>query len=95
MHSPGIRLMCDAIEKPPKGIHWHDLSNMARRDTLHELVLPLPWLVLSLSLYASAYWPLGFLASFMFFLCALRLNHEAIHGNLGLPHRGVVAEEDA
>ena len=24
----------------------------------------------------------------MFFLCALRLNHEAIHGNLGLPRTG-------
>ena len=58
---------------------------MRRRDSLRELALPLPWLALSLLLYAGPLWPMGAAASFMFFLCALRLNHEAIHGNLGLP----------
>ena len=71
-------------EKPPSGVNWHDLATMRPRDTLHELTLPLPWLALSFALYASPVWALGFPASFMFFLCALRLNHEAIHGNLGL-----------
>ena len=74
-------------ERAPKGVLWHDLTPMSRRDTLRELALPLPWLALSFVLYATPVWPLGFLASFMFFLCALRLNHEAIHGNLGLPRR--------
>ena len=77
-----------AVEKPPKGVAWHDLSAMTCRDTLRELALPLPWLALSLALYASPAWALGFPASFMFFLCALRLNHEAIHNNLGLPRQG-------
>lgn len=76
--------MCSPTEKAPKGIRWDDLARMRRRDILRELTLPLPWLVLSLALYASPCWALGFPASFMFFLCALRLNHEAIHGNLGL-----------
>ena len=75
-------------ERPPRGVRWHDLTDMTARDTLRELVLPLPWLALSLWLYASSLWPLGFPASFMFFLCALRLNHEAIHNNLGLSRRG-------
>ena len=83
--------MCNPTERPPAGIDWHDLRPMSRLDTLRELTLPLPWLVLSLAVYASPFWLLGFPASFMFFLCALRLNHEAIHGNLGLSRRGDIA----
>lgn len=75
--------MC-APEKAPKGIEWHDLTPLSRWQTLRELTLPLPWLALSWALYASALWPLGAVGSFMFFLCALRLNHEAIHNNLGM-----------
>ena len=81
--------MCDLhAERAPSGIRWHDLTPMRHRDTLRELFLPLPWLCLSWGLFAGPWWPLGFAAFFMFFLCALRLNHEAIHGNLGLSHRG-------
>ncbi len=75
-------------EKAPIGIRWNDLTPMERRDTLRELALPLPWLLASWALFTSPLWPLGFAASFMFFLCALRLNHEAIHGNLGLSRGG-------
>ena len=77
-----------APERPPANIPWHDLTPLSRWDTIRELTLPLPWLALSWMLYASALWPLGALGSFMFFLCALRLNHEAIHNNLGLSRRG-------
>ena len=45
------------------------------------------WMALSWVLYAASLWPLGLLASIMFFLCALRLNHEATHGNLRLSRR--------
>lgn len=75
------------MERQPVGVVWHDLQGMKRLDTLRELVLPLPWLALALVLFSSSYWPLGVLPWFAFFLCALRLNHEAIHGNLGLPRR--------
>ncbi|MGI9393568.1 MAG: fatty acid desaturase [Boseongicola sp.] len=75
-------------EKAPTGISWHDLTPMSRMDTICEIGLPLPWLFASWLLYASPFWITGPIASFMFFLCALRLNHEAIHNNLGLPHRG-------
>ncbi|MEP4196866.1 MAG: fatty acid desaturase [Aliishimia sp.] len=78
--------MCQP-EKAPKGIRWDDLTALNKWDIFRELTLPLPWLALSLALYTSAMWPLGAIASFMFFLCALRLNHEAIHGNLDLPRR--------
>lgn len=74
-------------EHPPKGIVWTDLTTLRGWETAREILHPLPWLMVSLTLYASPLWPLGFIASFMMFLCALRLNHEAIHGNLGLPRR--------
>ena len=75
-------------ERPPAGIRWHDLAPMSRIDTWRELTLPLPWLALSLALYATPVPVLGLPASFVMFLCALRLNHEAIHGNLGLTAQG-------
>ncbi|MEX0286502.1 MAG: fatty acid desaturase [Paracoccaceae bacterium] len=75
-------------ERAPKDIAWRDLTELSGRQVLVELTLPLPWFCLSLILYASPLWPLGFVASFVFFLCALRLNHEAIHGNLGVPRGG-------
>lgn len=71
-------------EAPPKGIQWHDLTSLTAWQRAVELTLPLPWLAMSWALYATALWPLGAVGSFMFFLCALRLNHEAIHNNLGL-----------
>lgn len=79
--------MPDAIEKAPCGVNWRDLTPMRGHEILRELALPLPWLALSLCLYATPFWLLGFPASFMFFLCALRLNHEVIHSNLGLSRR--------
>ncbi|UWQ33553.1 fatty acid desaturase [Leisingera sp. M527] len=78
-------------EAAPRTVIWQDLLPVTRRQRWGELTLPLPWLGLSWGLYASALWPLGAGASFMFFLCALRLNHEAIHGNLGLQRRGDIA----
>lgn len=80
--------MTEMVERAPRGVEWHDLTEMGPREILRELTLPLPWLLCSLALFASPVWPLGFLASFMFFLCALRLNHEAIHNNLGLSRTG-------
>lgn len=77
-----------ALERQPIGVAWHDLTGMTRLEQVRELTLPLPWLALSLALYASPLWVLGAGASFMFYLCALRVNHEAIHGNLGLSRRG-------
>jgi len=71
-------------ETAPAGIELADLKHISRAQAIRELTLPLPWLLLSWGLYSTSLWPLGALASFMYFLCALRLNHEAIHGNLGL-----------
>ncbi len=69
-------------------VAWRDLVTMRRRDGLIECLHPLPWLALSLPAAAFGIWPLAALASFLLFLTALRLNHEAIHHNLGFTPRG-------
>ena len=63
-------------EKPPGGIKWQDLTLVSAHQTATEILLPLPWLILPWGLYASPAWYLGPVAGFVFFLCALRLNHE-------------------
>jgi fatty acid desaturase len=73
-----------AIERAPQGISVDDLHATRPFQFLVELLLPLPWLILSVVLYSGPFWVLGPIASFFFFLCCLRLNHEAIHNNLGL-----------
>lgn len=76
------------IERAPRHVNWHDLRDLPRYHFLIELALPLPWLIGSILLYDGRFWYLGPIASFFFFLCCLRLNHEAIHGNLGLKRWG-------
>ena len=73
------------IETAPRGFAWEDLRVIPRWQFLVELSLPLPWLAASIVLYNGPLWALGPVTSFFFFLCCLRLNHEAIHNNLGLP----------
>lgn len=69
-------------------VEWRDLTRMTRVEGLIECLHPLPWLVGSWIAAAHQIWPIAAIASFMFFLTALRLNHEAIHGNLGFSPRG-------
>jgi fatty acid desaturase len=72
-----------AADPALRRIVWRDLVGMRRRDGLIECLHPLPWLTLSLAAAQFRLWPLAALASFLFFLTALRVNHEAIHHNLG------------
>jgi len=66
-----------------RSVAWRDLVELSPLRTLHEVLLPLPWLVLSLALYGSG-WPLaGACASFFFFLTGLRLSHNCQHYALG------------
>ncbi len=69
-------------------IAWRDLVAMRVRDGLAECLHPLPWLAASWWSAAHQLWLLAVPCSFMFFLTALRLNHEAIHGKLGFGPRG-------
>jgi fatty acid desaturase len=71
-----------------RSVPWRDLRRLSRAETVGELVMPLPWLALSLILADAglALWALP--ASFMFFLTGLRQIHDSYHGNLGLGRRG-------
>jgi fatty acid desaturase len=69
-------------------VPWRDLTKMSPRDGLIECLHPLPWLFISLVLAGYGQWVFAIGFSFMFFLTALRLNHEAIHHNLGFSAKG-------
>ena len=69
-------------------VQWRDLAHMRRRDGLVECTLPLPWLAASWWCAAQGWWPVALGCSVLFFLVALRLNHEAIHHNLGFSPAG-------
>lgn len=69
-------------------VKWRDLTSMRMADGLVECLHPLPWIAASWALAAFGWWIPATLAAFMSFLTALRLNHEAIHRNLGFGERG-------
>lgn len=71
-----------------KVIVWRDLTAMRPRDGLIECLNPLPWIAASWIAAAAGWWVPAIAFAFMFFLTALRLNHEAIHRNLGFDERG-------
>ncbi|MHA6723038.1 fatty acid desaturase family protein [Sphingomonas sp. RS2018] len=71
-----------------KRVAWRDLVAMRPIDGLVECLHPLPWVVASWAFAAHALWVPAMLCAFMIFLTALRLNHEAIHHNLGFGPRG-------
>jgi fatty acid desaturase len=76
------------IRRAVARVTWRDLAQMTPRDGLCECLHPLPWLVAALASFHSGLWAPALAAEFMFFLTALRLNHEAIHHNLGFGPRG-------
>lgn len=69
-------------------VKWRDLAPMRFRDGIVECLHPLPWLFGGWAAVALGYWMIAVPCSFMLFLTALRLNHEAIHHNLGFGARG-------
>jgi len=79
-------------------VYWQDLLHYQTWETLKELLLPLPWLVLALwSSYQSVtdqnQWPfsywilLSIFSSFYFFLTGLRVTHNAFHTCLGISRK--------
>lgn len=76
------------LKRAVRQVEWRDLARMEPLEGLAECLHPLPWLGAGFALFHWGYWPLAFVAEFMFFLTALRLNHEAIHHNLGFGPRG-------
>ncbi|URW76809.1 fatty acid desaturase [Sphingomonas donggukensis] len=69
-------------------VAWRDLTAMRPADGVVECLHPLPWIAVAWIAAAHGWWLVAFPCAFMIFLTALRLNHEAIHRNLGFGERG-------
>jgi fatty acid desaturase len=68
-----------------KAIEWRDLVALTPWEKAWELILGLPWLLLSLWCYSHGLLCAGLLCSFYVFLTGLRQSHNAQHYALGLP----------
>jgi fatty acid desaturase len=66
-------------------VAWRDLLPLRAPEVVAELLLPLPWLALSLALAHYRLYAPALAASFVFFLTGLRVVHNAYHYALGLP----------
>ena len=74
-------------------VDWKDLLSLSRGEVVYEVLLSLPWLVVSLVLaHLALTWPLLWIpalgCSFTFFLCGLRQVHNAFHYAVGIAPRG-------
>ena len=65
-------------------VEWKDLLKLNLFDVINELLLSLPWLVLSLICAFQQWYPVALCCSFMFFLTGLRQVHNAFHFALGI-----------
>lgn len=70
---------------PIKTVEWRDLVSLTPLEKTWELMLGLPWLLLSLWCYGHGWWWAGLFGSFYVFLTGLRQSHNAQHYSLGLP----------
>jgi fatty acid desaturase len=68
-----------------RSVAWHDLATVSRLEIVKELVLSLPFLVLSLVVAHLGWFIPALLVSFVFFLTGLRQVHNAYHYVLGIP----------
>jgi fatty acid desaturase len=68
-------------------IEWKDLCEMSRLEVVWEVMIYLPWLVVSLVLAHVGWYIPALGASFMFFLCGLRQVHGAYHYACGVSPR--------
>jgi fatty acid desaturase len=77
--------MSSAVARPP--IEWRDLVNLTPLETVGELLLPLPALLLSWAFAAAGLYPVALACSFYFFLGGLRQAHDCFHYNWPGPRR--------
>jgi fatty acid desaturase len=74
-------------ERRLHAVPWRDLATLSPAAAAKELLLPLPWLGLSLALASAELYPAALAMSFVFFLTGLRVVHGAYHYALGLSRR--------
>lgn len=71
-------------QKLLKEIQWQDLVELKQKDVYSELLISVPWLIVSFIFALLAWYPMALFCSFMFFLTGLRQVHNAFHFALGL-----------
>lgn len=65
-------------------VRWVDLRAYQSWEVIKELLLPAPWLLLSLWATTNGWYLMTIVAAFYFFLTGLRVTHNAFHYCLGL-----------
>ncbi len=71
-----------------KKIVWKDLVALSRTEIIHNLLISLPWLLLSFIFATLEHWPVAIFCSFVFFLTGLRQAHDAFHQSMGITKTG-------
>jgi len=67
-----------------RAVEWKDLLVLSRWEVVKELLLVFPWLITSLVLAQFGWYFLALPFSFIFFLCGLRVVHNAYHYVMGV-----------
>jgi len=65
-------------------IKWQDLRELRSIEVVYNVVLSLPFLLLSWYSVLQGWWWVAFSASFFFFMAALRQAHDCYHRTLGV-----------
>lgn len=68
-------------------VEWKDLVKLNKKDIYSELLISLPWLIVSLIFAYQQWYPIALFCSFMFFLTGLRQVHNAFHFALGISRK--------
>jgi fatty acid desaturase len=67
-----------------RSVEWKDLLILSRWEIVKELLLVFPWLIASLVLAQAGWYLVALPFSFIFFLCGLRVVHNAYHYVMGI-----------
>ncbi|MDO5770030.1 MAG: fatty acid desaturase [Psychrobacter sp.] len=65
-------------------IQWQDLRDINQAETVYNVLLSLPFLILSGFAAYQGWWLIALGASFFFFMAALRQAHDCYHRTLGV-----------
>ena len=81
---PGNRVQ---LRQDPRlrAVEWHDLTTLTSGQKARELLISLPWFVVSVVLFQYGWIVPALVAAFAFFLAGLRQAHGAQHYSLGIP----------
>lgn len=71
-------------DKRFRDIQWTDLLKLSSFEIYYELIISLPWLLLSFVAASREYYLLALGFSFLFFITGLRQVHNACHYGLGI-----------